>query len=50
MHTDPYVTVVFFASVGLLLLAVFAFIEWRAEDRYRRLARKAHRNLFRGIR
>jgi preprotein translocase subunit YajC len=48
--TDPYVTLVFFALIGLLLLGLFAYVEWREQDRYRRLERKAHRSIQRGIR
>ena len=34
------------AAVGLLLLlALWTYLDWRQADRYRRLQRKAHRNL-----
>jgi hypothetical protein len=33
-------------AIGLLsLLAIWTYLDWRQDDRYRRLERRAHRNL-----
>ena len=47
--TDPYVTIVFFGLVLVVLCAVTSYWDWRQTDRERRrerqLQRRVHRNL-----
>ena len=54
MPADPFVALVYFGAALLVFALVGSTIErylnWRDFDRYRRLSRKAHVNLIRGLR
>jgi len=45
MIADPYVSLVFFPVVLLLVCAFGAYWDWRLEDRLRKSDRLVHRNL-----
>lgn len=45
MTADPFVALVFFASVGLLIVAVFAFFGWQYDRRERRRSRALRRRI-----